>query len=775
MNHPDSNPIGEYATKSRGASILLVEDDSVKRYLVTRQLRAAGFTVLEAHSGAQALRLAQDDPALIILDEGLPDLPGHVVARRLKEDVRTALIPIIQLSTSFVDADAAVRGLTSGAEAYLRDTLEPEVMIATIHALLRARGALAQRATILERISDGYFEVDTEWRFTYLNPQAEGRIRRPKHELLGRLMWDVWPSIIGTRFEREYRAAVATGKPVEFEEYLAEFDQWFEIRAYPFDGGLSAFFRDVTERKRLAQALEQSEGELRRLADSSMLGVVRWHVDGHVTQANQALLDMLGVTEADLEAGHINWRALALDEASSDDPATRELQAEGSTRPYEKQLVRKDGKKVDVLVGGTFLEGERDRGISFVLDISERKRAEWRSNQLTLVASALSRALMPEDVIKTILGALKGVGATTSVVRLLDADGRHLRIVALDSKFEPEVRQHEAIDLAQELPLTAAVKQRATLWIEDLEQLKASWPRMLSMNIAATQAWVFVPLLIEDRVLGTLTLTFPKPTKASPEEKAFLEALASLCAQALERSRLYEQARKATLDARVRAEFAERFVGIVSHDLRSPLQVISFAAAVLSRGDLDDRRLQAVQRIVSANARAGRMIHDLLDFTQAQLGGGIPIQRVPVDLAALASEQVEDARSIYEARAIQLKCEGDLAGRWDADRLRQILTNLLGNAVQHGDPAAPIEVDLQDKGAQVVLRVSNRGKPLPPDVLPHLFDAFRRSSGRSTNPDRSLGLGLFITRAIVQAHGGHVEAQSSEDGKIAFVAYLPRE
>lgn len=215
--------------------------------------------------------------------------------------------------------------------------------------------------------------------------------------------------------------------------------------------------------------------------------------------------------------------------------------------------------------------------------------------------------------------------------------------------------------------------------------------------------------------------------------------------------------------------FRELFIGALGHDLRNPLNAISIAAAsLIRRGRLDPKDAETTARILRGGQRIERMITQLLDLTRARLGGGFPIDRKPADLAAI----VEAVTEGVEAK-IEVHLEGNLEGFWDPDRLEELLSNLLGNAVQYAAPDSPVRVNAREDGSHVVVEVANDGAPIPPELLPHLFEPFHRAKGRATAVSGNLGLGLFIAREIVTSHSGTIEARS-EGGRTTFEVRLPR-
>jgi sigma-B regulation protein RsbU (phosphoserine phosphatase) len=239
---------------------------------------------------------------------------------------------------------------------------------------------------------------------------------------------------------------------------------------------------------------------------------------------------------------------------------------------------------------------------------------------------------------------------------------------------------------------------------------------------------------------------------------------------ATERRRMEEEQRRAN-------EFRERLLGIVSHDLRSPLQAIMLQSQLLSRQVNDPKVKNATTRINHGAERMTRMIADLLDFTRGRLGGGIPVERRPDDLFLLTAEVIEELQLTAPQNPIVLRTQGNGYGEWDRDRLIQVVQNLVTNAVKHGAQGMPVQVTLTGTEEGVVMCVQNQGQPIPPEFVPHLFDPFRRAGGggkETSDPMSGLGLGLYIAQEIVHAHGGTIHVASDMEDGTTFTLHLPR-
>lgn len=209
-------------------------------------------------------------------------------------------------------------------------------------------------------------------------------------------------------------------------------------------------------------------------------------------------------------------------------------------------------------------------------------------------------------------------------------------------------------------------------------------------------------------------------------------------------------------EVRFRLDVERQLVGIVSHDLKSPL-----AAIAMGIGMLDDADAFVVERMRSSVKRAQQLIFDLLDFTRARLGGGIPVETRLMDLVPLVRECLEQSRLTHGEREILYVGPDSVRGSVDPARVAQVVTNLLANAIEYGDPKRPIRVSCEQSEVWASISVHNHGDPIPADRLETIFEPLERAQPGERG---SLGLGLFIVDAIVQAHDGDIDVQSSSAG-----------
>ena len=225
------------------------------------------------------------------------------------------------------------------------------------------------------------------------------------------------------------------------------------------------------------------------------------------------------------------------------------------------------------------------------------------------------------------------------------------------------------------------------------------------------------------------------------------------------------------------AEFRENLLGIASHDLRNPLAAISTAATILAR--FPDRldpptSAKLVRQIQTSADRATRLVRDLLDLTQAKLGAGIPISVREVDVEALVAGAVAEVTTAHPDRTVALECIQAGAARWDPDRISQVLANLLSNAMAYGIPDKPVTVEVRPQPEMVTVAVHNHGPAIAAEDLSRVFEPFMRGT-TAGSAERSVGLGLYVVREIVAAHGGTVSVVSSLERGTKFTVTLPRQ
>ncbi|HLL21464.1 MAG TPA: HAMP domain-containing sensor histidine kinase [Kofleriaceae bacterium] len=227
-----------------------------------------------------------------------------------------------------------------------------------------------------------------------------------------------------------------------------------------------------------------------------------------------------------------------------------------------------------------------------------------------------------------------------------------------------------------------------------------------------------------------------------------------------------------------RDEVRDRFVGMLAHDLRNPLDAITLGAGRLTETPPAEKAERIANTIVRSADRMARMIDDVMEFARGQLGGSVPIFLTPGDLGEIAREAVDELVVAHPDRKVAMTTHGDLRGRWDRDRVLQLVSNLVANALTHGQDPIAVHVDETPSGTApinasggraLVLRVNNQGV-IDAERLAHLFDPLRREARKSR---RGLGLGLYIVRQIALAHGATCSVSSTASEGTTFVVTWP--
>ena len=289
-------------------------------------------------------------------------------------------------------------------------------------------------------------------------------------------------------------------------------------------------------------------------------------------------------------------------------------------------------------------------------------------------------------------------------------------------------------------------------------------PRLAGLLDAPPETFLGVPLVVSGVIKGILVVIRPIPSSAGEQDEWLLSALADQAAVALEKTRLVEL-----------GEFREQLIGIIGHDLRNPLRMILMGTRLLlQREGLGEQETQLARKITSSATQAERLIGQLLDLTRSRLGGGIPIDPKHFDMNEVCQQVMGETELTHPDRPLRLDVHGDLTGVWDRDRMYQLLANLVDNAVRHGEPRSPIALRIDGGETEVVIEVTNRGEPIPPAMLPFIFEAFRKGRTDHSSGTQGLGLGLFIAREIARSHGGSIAVTSTEGETTTFRVRLPR-
>jgi PAS domain S-box-containing protein len=544
--------------------------------------------------------------------------------------------------------------------------------------------------------------------------------------------------------------------------------------------GFSKVTQDISKHKRSEQALRETTQRLQAILETAVDGIITIDEHGDIQSINPATTRIFGYAPEELLGRDISilmpepYRS-EHDGYMSHYLHTGERKVIGIGREVQGQ--RKDGSifPLELSVSETLLpQGRLFTGL--VRDITARKSAMEAQALFVEVGTLLSQSLDLPTTLRRLASLAVSRLADYCLVDLLGEDGQLHRLEV--AAREPAKRDliHRLMPFppprGSQSPVAHALERGEAVAVpeylpEMLEAISQNAEHRTILEALAPRSSILVPLMARGRKLGVINFTWAHSRAASLDaDLEVAKGVADRAAVAIDNARLYQQAQEAI---RVR----EDVVAIVSHDLRNPLNAISLSATtLLKREDVDERTTKAISRIYAAADRASRMIGELLDFTQARVGG-IPVNRRPLNFHEHVHRVVEEVRLAHPERHIDFHSSGEGGGEWDEGRLAQVVTNLVGNALQHGPEDMPVTVSTRGEDVNVLLEVHNHGPPIPAEVRPTLFEPYRQ--GPEARAARgSLGLGLYITQQIVLGHGGTLEVRSSAQEGTTFTVRLPR-
>lgn len=402
-----------------------------------------------------------------------------------------------------------------------------------------------------------------------------------------------------------------------------------------------------------------------------------------------------------------------------------------------------------------------------------------RTARLQAVTAALSKPLTPVQVAEVIAQQSVAVlHAAAVLVALLTPQRDELEIIhylGAETDIAPEWRR---FPLTLATPLTDAVRTGQPLWEATLEERIARYPH-LAENYAQAKypIWISLPLVVEGKSLGGITITFQELPDFTSEDRALMLSVLQQCAQAIARSQLYEAEQRARSQAEAANRMKDEFLAVLSHELRTPMNPILGWAKLLKQGRLNPTKTAGALEAIERNAKLQvQLIEDLLDVSRI-LQGKLSLNSCLIDLGSIITAAIETLRLATEAKRIRIHTQLEPNGchvLGDATRLQQVVWNLLSNAVKFTPEQGEIEILLTTVNAQAQIQVKDTGKGISAKFLPYVFDAFRQADSSTTRMFGGLGLGLAISRHIIELHGGIIEVDSPGEGKGAtFTIRLP--
>lgn len=377
------------------------------------------------------------------------------------------------------------------------------------------------------------------------------------------------------------------------------------------------------------------------------------------------------------------------------------------------------------------------------------------------LAEETARCEAPSEVYEPALDGVRDLlGAERAAILLLDADAV-VRVKAWRGLSDSYRATAEG-----QAPWARDDGELAPVIVADVEHDERMAPHRAVLAAEGIRALAMFPLVQERRSIGKLVLGWTGPRTLSEHDRGLALTIASHVSEALARA-----AARGELERSVR--FSELFTGILAHDLRNPLGAVTMTVQLALAQNTEPRLVMPLSKILSSSLRMGRMIDQLLDFTRVRMGGGLPIEPMSVDLVPIVRQVVDELASARAGSDVRFQHEGSAEGTWDPDRLAQVFSNLIGNALQHGVPGQGVRVHVDGSAPDAVtVEVHNLGA-IPAALMPRLFAPLVSARDRPRGT-RGLGLGLFISREIVAAHGGTIDVRSDEATGTVFRVVLPR-
>ncbi len=317
-------------------------------------------------------------------------------------------------------------------------------------------------------------------------------------------------------------------------------------------------------------------------------------------------------------------------------------------------------------------------------------------------------------------------------------------------------------ELQIETTICNEIRQNRTMVVSEHGAEEAVFCSHTTPKQYGFQSYISEPITLPNgRFFGTLCAIDPRPANVSRTETvAMFRLFAELIALHLEAQERLERSEAALSTSSERAELQEQFIAVLGHDLRNPLSAIQTGARTLLATSEEPRVVHVAAVIDRSASRMSELVHHVLDFAHSRLGSGLPVSRhIEPDLQNVLAHVINEARTAHPDREIQAAIDLHEPVRCDRNRMQQLVSNLVANALTHGDPAGPVRLDARSGKGVFELAVSNRGEPIAETTRPRLFQPFARAAQGSGG----LGLGLYIASQIARAHDGSLDVSSTED------------
>lgn len=682
--------------------------------------------------------------------------------------VEYSIVPVLDAAGSVTHLAAILRDTTGRREAE-----KTAIALAREEAArAEAEAAMVRTEAILESITDAFVAVDGSCRFNYVNRVAEELFGIRNTELLGK---PIGEHRILRALEKECEQTIRDRVPRVQERWIETLRGWFEIHVGPSDGGVSIYVRDITGRRQAQDARER----LSSILDATPDLVATFDARGRALYVNNAGREMLGIPRT-ADPGTWTMTSFHPPDAAQRllDEAIPAAIVEGQWRG-ESVICHASGRETPVSLVLLAHRDEHGEVVTFsavMRDIAASKEAEERQRFLAEAGRGLVASLDTGTTLDNLADAAVPALGDACLVGLVEGN----QISQLRSRH-PDPAFTDRLQLLGNRPLVTGgevgwyrawrtgepelvpVVSDAWLWAatEDEEIYRL-------VREAGVRSLMMVPLVARGHTLGILAVGRIGPDRRyQPADLALAEGIAGRAAIAIDNARLYEDSQQAS---RLRDEV----LGIVSHDLRSPLAAILVGAELILRGGGEEEVRQKQAQLVRRSARrALRLIEDLLDVAQIE-GGGLKLQLAKQGPARLVEEALEAHRGMAQESEIELHtavAPGLPEVGADHERIAQVFANLIGNALKYTGAGGRVRIAAEPDGSQGVrFLVEDTGPGIPREQQERIFDRFwQAKAGRRAGA----GLGLAISRGIVEAHRGRIGVESDPGHGTTFWFTLP--
>ncbi|HKR59262.1 MAG TPA: PAS domain S-box protein [Pyrinomonadaceae bacterium] len=545
--------------------------------------------------------------------------------------------------------------------------------------------------------------------------------------------------------------------------------------------------RDVTERRRGEEALRHTEMELTDFFENATIGMHWVGPDGTVLRVNQAELDLLGYTREEY-VGH-KIAEFYVDATVGEDIIAR-LTAGEVLRDFEARMRCKDKsiKYVRINSSGYWEDGKFRHSRCFTRDITDRKRTESRLALQYAVSRILAESHNFNEASREILHtACEHLGWDVGALWMVDGDDS-LQCIDFCNVSGTKVDEFEK--LTRGITLAKGVGLPGRVWATgepiriDNVTGTPNFPRAPVAQLVGLHGAFGFPILLDNEVLGVLEFFSHEVKDPDDELLRMVNSVGGQIGQFTKRKRIEEERadflareRAARTDAEKANRLKDEFLATVSHELRTPLNAVIGWSRMLRSGRLDADSAAHALQVIERNAWAQKqIIEDILDVSRV-ITGKLQLNLGPVDLVAVVDAALDAVRPALEAKEIRIETTIDAGLRiisGDADRLQQVVWNLLSNAAKFTPVGGKIDVRVSHVESYLQIDVSDTGPGIDPMFLPYVFERFRQADGSTTRTHGGLGLGLAIVRHLVELHGGLINAENRTDSPGAvFSVRLP--